>query len=281
MSGEGLWVQKVNEKMRKKQQGNGLLNNDDTIPYTQRTLVIEPRQETRIGDALKKKTGVVIKVRKPLMEGEHSPMALTHDTSGRSASKGILHLTPAQMEKYDRGHPGSVISLKFSNRHLQENLRHRGGFIPLLAALLAPVIGGVAGGLIEKEIAGSGLHHSPPPRPPPPSPPPAAPTLVWCKRSDGGEGGSGSGSGSGSSKPPAVIRIQPDSSGKGLHLCPWKSANHHKHFTSGYGLYYSPYKRSFKGGGSMMIKLDKHRLPSHCSSHFSKSQRKCIASLLQ
>ena len=280
MSGEGLWVQKVNEKMRKKQQqGNGLLNNDDTIPYTQRTLVIEPRQETRIGDALKKKTGVVIKVRKPLMEGEHSPMALTHDTSGRSASKGILHLTPAQMEKYDRGHPGSVISLKFSNRHLQENLRHRGGFIPLLAALLAPVIGGVAGGLIEKEIAGSGLHHSPPP---PPSPPPAAPTLVWCKRSDGGgEGGSGSGSGSGSSKkPPAVIRIQPDSSGKGLHLCPWKSANHHKHFTSGYGLYYSPYKRSFKGGGSM-IKLDKHRLPSHCSSHFSKSQRKCIASLLQ
>ena len=280
MSGEGLWVQKVNEKMRKKQQqGNGLLNNDDTIPYTQRTLVIEPRQETRIGDALKKKTGVVIKVRKPLMEGEHSPMALTHDTSGRSASKGILHLTPAQMEKYDRGHPGSVISLKFSNRHLQENLRHRGGFIPLLAALLAPVIGGVAGGLIEKEIAGSGLHHSPPP---PPSPPPAAPTLVWCKRSDGGgEGGSGSGSGSGSSKkPPAVIRIQPDSSGKGLHLCPWKSANHHKHFTSGYGLYYSPYKRSFKGGRSM-IKLDKHRLPSHCSSHFSKSQRKCIASLLQ
>ena len=160
MSGKGLWVQTVNEKMRK---GKGF-SGDGTIPYTQRTLVIEPRQETRIGDALKKKTGVVIKVRKPLMEGEQSPMALTHDTSGKSASKGILHLTPAQMEKYDRGQPGSVISLKFSNKHLQENLRHKGGFLPLLAALLAPIIGGVAGGFIEKEIAGSGLrftHHSP------------------------------------------------------------------------------------------------------------------------
>ena len=34
---------------------------------------------------------------------------------------------------------------------------HRGGFLPLLAAALAPVIGGVAGGLIEKGIAGSGI----------------------------------------------------------------------------------------------------------------------------
>ena len=157
--------------------------------------------------------------------------------------------------------------------------------MPLLAGLLASIIGGVAGGLIEKEIAGSGLrfthhHHHTPSRPSSASASasaapaaPAAPTLVWCKNS--GEGGGGGGS-----KLPAVIRIQPDSSGKGLHLRPWKSANHHKHFTSGYGLYYSPYKRSFKGGGSM-IKLDKHRLPSYCSSHFSKSQRKCIASLLQ
>ena len=31
-------------------------------------------------------------------------------------------------------------------------------FLPLLAAALAPIIGGVAGGLIEKEIAGSGIY---------------------------------------------------------------------------------------------------------------------------
>ena len=37
-------------------------------------------------------------------------------------------------------------------------MKHRGGFLPLIAAALAPIIGGVAGGLIEKEIAGSGIH---------------------------------------------------------------------------------------------------------------------------
>ena len=38
-------------------------------------------------------------------------------------------------------------------------MKHKGGFLPLLAAALAPVIGGVVGGLIEKEIAGSGIYH--------------------------------------------------------------------------------------------------------------------------
>ena len=37
-------------------------------------------------------------------------------------------------------------------------MKHKGGFLPLLAAALAPIIGGVAGGLIEKEIAGSGIY---------------------------------------------------------------------------------------------------------------------------
>ena len=38
-----------------------------------------------------------------------------------------------------------------------ENMRHKGGFLPLIAAALAPIIGGIAGGFIEKEIAGSRL----------------------------------------------------------------------------------------------------------------------------
>ena len=37
-------------------------------------------------------------------------------------------------------------------------MKHKGGFLPLIAAALAPVIGGVAGGLIEREIAGSGIY---------------------------------------------------------------------------------------------------------------------------
>ena len=37
-------------------------------------------------------------------------------------------------------------------------MKHKGGFLPLIAAALAPIIGGVAGGLIKREIAGSGIY---------------------------------------------------------------------------------------------------------------------------
>ena len=38
-------------------------------------------------------------------------------------------------------------------------MKYTGVFLPLIAAVLAPILGGVAGGLIEKEIAGSGIYH--------------------------------------------------------------------------------------------------------------------------
>ena len=37
-------------------------------------------------------------------------------------------------------------------------MKHKGGFLPLIAAALAPVIGGIAGGLIERKIAGKGIY---------------------------------------------------------------------------------------------------------------------------
>ena len=52
---------------------------------------------------------------------------------------------------------GDPVRLPFRHQDLIANLHHKGGFLPLIAAALAPIIGGVAGGLIEKEIAGSGL----------------------------------------------------------------------------------------------------------------------------
>ena len=103
-----------------------------------------PNQEHRILRAYKNKKGCRIKTRK----------------MGPSAScKSSMLLTPAQLKKYHSAKNGSIVSLPFQHKHLVDNMKHRGGFLPLIAAALAPIIGGVAGGLIEKSIAGSGIYH--------------------------------------------------------------------------------------------------------------------------
>ena len=51
---------------------------------------------------------------------------------------------------------GDPVRLPFRHQELVANLHHKGGFLPLIAAALARIIVGVAGRLIEKEIAGSG-----------------------------------------------------------------------------------------------------------------------------
>ena len=75
-----------------------------------------------------------------------------------SSCKSSMLLTPAQFKKYHSAKTGKIVSLPFEHKHLVDNMKHKGGFLPLIAAALAPIIGGVAGGLIEKEIAGSGIY---------------------------------------------------------------------------------------------------------------------------
>lgn len=106
-------------------------------------LYIGPNQENRIMNALKKRRGCRIKVRKG---------------SSPSHCHGEMLLTPAQRMKYQSLANGKSMNMTFKHKDLEENMRHKGGFLPLLAAALAPVLGGVAGGLIEKEIAGSGIY---------------------------------------------------------------------------------------------------------------------------
>ena len=102
-----------------------------------------PNQDRRIMKAYKSKKGCRIKTKKMRSE---------------AACKTSLLLTPAQFKKYHSAKTGKVVSLPFEHKHLVENMKHKGGFLPLIAAALAPIIGGVAGGLIEKEIAGSGIY---------------------------------------------------------------------------------------------------------------------------
>ena len=98
---------------------------------------ILPNQDKRIIKAWKRKKGCQIKVKK-----------------GGDADKELL-VTPQHLIRFNKAPHGAIVTLPFKHEHLKEN--HKGGFLPLLAAALAPVIGGVIGGVVEKEISGSGL----------------------------------------------------------------------------------------------------------------------------
>ena len=101
---------------------------------------VVPGQENRIRNALKKKKGCRIKVTKSDTIGPHR-----------------LLVTPAMLKRYQKAAKGGPVPLHFKHEHLVENMNHQGGFLPLIAAL-APVLGGIAAGAIERGIAGSGLH---------------------------------------------------------------------------------------------------------------------------
>ena len=107
-------------------------------------LYLEPNQEKRILTAFRKKKGCQIKASKGGVA---------------RGNRGEMLLTPSQWMKYQAAASnGRTITLPFQHKHLVENMKHRGGFLPLIAAALAPIIGGIAGGLIEREIAGSGIY---------------------------------------------------------------------------------------------------------------------------
>ena len=108
------------------------------------TFSIHPGQNAKIRKALKLGKGCRIQVVKK-------------GSSGQGQQQQLL-VTPAHIEKYRKASHGSIVSLPFKHEDLKKN--HRGGFLPLIAAALAPIIGGVAGGLIEKEISGSGIRTS-------------------------------------------------------------------------------------------------------------------------
>ena len=100
---------------------------------------VVPKQENRIRNALKKKKGCGIKVTKSQAVGPHR-----------------LLVTSSMLKRYQKAAEGESVPLQFKHEHLIENMRHSGGFLPLIAAL-APVLGGIAAGAIERGIAGSGL----------------------------------------------------------------------------------------------------------------------------
>ena len=97
------------------------------------SLKVMPKQEKRIFGALRRRKGCKIKVKK-------------------CTGADNMLLTPGHLKKYQKAAHGSIVTFPFTHKQLVENSRHKGGFLPLLAAILGPILGGVAGGL-----AGRGL----------------------------------------------------------------------------------------------------------------------------
>ena len=97
------------------------------------SLKVMPKQEKKIFNALNGNKGCTIKVKK-------------------CAGFDKMLLTSGHLKKYQKAANGSVVTLPFTHKHLVANSHHKGGYLPLLAAVLGPILGGVAGGLLGKGI---------------------------------------------------------------------------------------------------------------------------------
>ena len=170
--------------------------------YTSTVVLLHPDQETKIVKAVKHGRGCRIGVTRCSSDDD-----VATNPSGRresAANKGILHLTTPQAVKYADAENGSHMTLLFSGRQLSDNAtHHRGGFIPILLGLLAPLIGTMAGEAIGRKIAGGGI----------------PPSVFLCK-------GPGKGD---------TVTVTPH--GSGLHLSPWRGDP-----PSGSGLHLRPHR---------------------------------------
>ena len=155
----------------------------------------------------------------------HKGTVVRFTTSTTSHNNDILCLTHKQLSKVKKMPPGTAFQFKFSPAQMTANLQHRGGFLPLLLAALAPILGGVIGGVVEKSIAGSGIHD-----------------IIWRKNN-------------------RTMKLT--SQGKGLFLSPY-SAHIPKQRYGGSGLYLAPPPSSHRQRGYGLKKITKkHRLPTH------------------
>ena len=123
--------------------------------YTPTTVLLKPNQEKKIKRAVHQRRGCVIHVTKG--GGDSSPMAAQQDLNARHSSKAIIHLTTPQCVKLHDAAVGETVPLHMRHEHLVENLKHKGGIIPILIGLLASAAGAAAGEAIGREISGGGV----------------------------------------------------------------------------------------------------------------------------
>ena len=119
------------------------------MSYIQYNVNISKGQEDKLQNAIRLKKAVSIRLSNHDLIGNH-----------------MLLLTQAQINNIKKAKSGNKgVTIKLSGKQIQANLKVKGGFLGMLAALAARVLptllGGLATGLIsggvEKAISGSGI----------------------------------------------------------------------------------------------------------------------------
>lgn len=105
------------------------------------------------------------KIKQSLNQGGKVSVKINIEQSegGRGGNETLL-LTRGQLKKIDRARENGKknITIRFSRRQVEANVKHEGGFLGMLASLAATVIpgilAGVVSGAIEKAVSGNGLY---------------------------------------------------------------------------------------------------------------------------
>ena len=238
-------------------------------------LVLLQGQEKRIRRALKKQKGLRLTFKKSDgAGGDNDKMA------------GTWLLKPSQWKVYNRAAPNSTFRLTFSAADMAKNINHSGGFLPLLAAILGPIIGGVAGAAVDRAISGAGVSFggegataaekkkkgallsaaaSSSPR---------AYSLVLTKhlRSDNVTDGGG-----GINSRLSSCRVAPAPDGNGLYLSPW-TKNHPR---DGAGLWLTPHPSHHRPhGGDIRVHRPTRSAHPILRDSYSKAQKRIMENFL-
>ena len=242
-------------------------------------LVLLQGQEKRIRRALKKHKGLRLTFTKS-----------DSGDDGRQQMSGTWLLKPSQWKIYNRAAPNTTFRLTFSAADLAKNVNHSGGFLGLLAAILGPIIGGVAGAAVDRAIAGSGVPFAKKggtvsvakKRPllsanggvVAGSSSPRAYSLVLTKhlRSDNTTDAEGGGFNNRLSS----CRVAPAPDGNGLFLSPW-TKNHPR---DGAGLWLTPYPQNRHHGGDIRVHRPTRSPHPILKNSYSKTQKRIMENFL-
>ena len=254
-------------------------------------LVLLQGQEKRIRRALKKHKGLRLTFIKK------SNDAGDNDGGQQQQMSGTWLLKPSQWKVYNRAVPNSTFRLTFSAADLAKNVNHSGGFLGLLAAILGPIIGGVAGAAVDRAISGSGVSFATKrgggtltgdddvggakkKRGALSSSSPRAYSLVLTKhlRSDNAAATAAEGGGINNSRL-LSCRVAPAPDGNGLYLSPW-TKNHPR---DGAGLWLSPHpstRHPHPGGGDIRINRPTRSAHPILKDSYSKTQKRIMENFL-
>ena len=246
-------------------------------------LVLLQGQEKRIRRALKKQKGLRLTFKKS--DGGDNNTDGGGGGQQHQQMAGTWLLKPSQWKVYNRAAPNSTFRLTFSAADLAKNVNHSGGFLGLLAAILGPIIGGVAGAAVDRAISGAGVSFGAKKKrgallsAAAASSSPRAYSLVLTKhlRSDNVTDGGGGG---GINNRLSSCRVAPAPDGNGLYLSPW-TKNHPR---DGAGLWLTPHPSQTHHhrphGGDIRVHRPTRSAHPILRDSYSKAQKRIMENFL-